>query len=75
MGHSIFRISIFIYTYRTAGRIGAISKTRGVYTGFCATLLRDIPFSMIYFPTYAVVRTVMAQQMLKPGEDPTFGKF
>ena len=48
---------------------------RGVYTGFCATLLRDIPFSMIYFPTYAVVRSVMAEKMLKPGEDPTFGKF
>ena len=48
---------------------------QGVYTGFCATLLRDIPFSMIYFPAYAIIRDVMAKNMLKPGEDPTFGKF
>ena len=48
---------------------------QGVYTGFCATLLRDIPFSMIYFPAYAIIRDVMAKTMLKPGEDPTFGKF
>ena len=48
---------------------------QGVYTGFCATLLRDIPFSMIYFPAYAIIRDVMAKSMLKPGEDPTFGKF
>ena len=48
---------------------------QGVYTGFCATLLRDIPFSMIYFPAYAVVRAVMAQSFLKPGEEPTFGQY
>ena len=63
------------FYFRTAGRIGAISKMQGVYTGFCATLLRDIPFSMIYFPAYAIIRDVMAKNMLKPGEDPTFGKF
>ena len=61
--------------FRTAGRGGAISKMQGVYTGFCATLLRDIPFSMIYFPAYAVVRAVMAQSFLKPGEEPTFGQY
>jgi len=61
-----------IWNERTAGRVGAISKMQGVYTGFCATLLRDIPFSMIYFPAYAVVRAVMAQSFLKPGEEPTF---
>merc|ERR1712227_502805 len=61
-----------MWRQRTAGRIGALSKMQGVYTGFCATLLRDIPFSMIYFPAYAVVRTVMAQSFLKPGEEPTF---
>jgi len=26
---------------------------RGIYKGFAATLLRDIPFSMIYFPLFA----------------------
>lgn len=61
-----------MWRQRTAGRIGAISKMQGVYTGFCATLLRDIPFSMIYFPAYAIIRDVMAKNMLKPGEDPTF---
>ena len=65
---------LVIFIFRTAGRVGALSKMQGVYTGFCATLLRDIPFSMIYFPAYAVVRTVMAQSFLKPGEEPTFGK-
>jgi len=58
---------------RTAGRSTALGKMQGVYTGFCSTLLRDIPFSMFYFPTYAIVRQVMASQMLKPGENPTFG--
>ena len=60
--------------FRTAGRVGFVAKTQGVYTGFCATLLRDIPFSMVYFPFYAIVRQVMAQKMLAPGQDPTFGR-
>ena len=58
---------------RTAGRTTAIGKMQGVYTGFCSTLLRDIPFSMFYFPCYAIVRHLMAQSLLKPGEQPTFG--
>jgi len=57
---------------RTAGRTTAIGKMQGVYTGFVSTLLRDIPFSMFYFPTYALVRRGMSQAFLKPGEDPTF---
>ena len=59
---------------RTAGRTTAIGKMQGVYTGFVSTLLRDIPFSMFYFPTYALVRRGMSQAFLKPGEDPTFCK-
>jgi len=57
---------------RTAGRTTALGKVQGVYTGFCSTLLRDIPFSMFYFPAYAIIRNLMATTMLKPGEDPTF---
>ena len=60
---------------KTAGRTTVLGKVQGVYTGFCSTLLRDIPFSMFYFPAYAGVRHVMATSLLKPGEEPTFGKF
>ena len=60
------------WAQRTAGRATAIGKIQGVYTGFCATLIRDIPFSAVYFPFYAIVREQMAKRLLKPGEDPTF---
>jgi len=31
---------------------------RGFYRGWCATLVRDVPFSMVYFPTYANLKKV-----------------
>ena len=60
------------WAQRTAGRATALGKIQGVYTGFCATLIRDIPFSAVYFPFYAIVREQMARRLLKPGEKPTF---
>jgi len=60
------------WAQRTAGRVTALGKMQGVYTGFCATLIRDIPFSAVYFPFYAIVREQMARRLLKPGEEPTF---
>jgi len=33
---------------------------RGLYKGTAATLLRDVPFSMIYFPGYAYLKTLFA---------------
>lgn len=34
---------------------------KGLYKGASACLLRDIPFSAIYFPTYAHVKTMMGE--------------
>eukprot|EP01027_Heterolobosea_sp_BB2_P004133 GEZU01006278.1.p1 GENE.GEZU01006278.1~~GEZU01006278.1.p1 ORF type:complete len:243 (-),score=92.58 GEZU01006278.1:52-780(-) len=39
----------------------------GLYKGAGACLLRDIPFSAIYFPTYAKMKTVMADENGKLG--------
>ena len=61
-----------VWAERTAGATSALGKVKGIYTGFSATLLRDIPFSMLYFPAYAIIREQMAKLLLKPGEDPTF---
>eukprot|EP01135_Chromosphaera_perkinsii_P001149 Nk52_evm6s159 gene=Nk52_evmTU6s159 len=33
---------------------------RGVYKGTSATLLRDVPFSMVYFPSYANIKEALA---------------
>jgi len=33
---------------------------KGCYKGFAATLLRDVPFSFIYFPLYANIKKMMA---------------
>ena len=35
---------------------------RGLYTGTPATLMRDVPFSMILFPTYANVRLFLSDE-------------
>ncbi|KYQ88288.1 EF-hand domain-containing protein [Tieghemostelium lacteum] len=39
----------------------------GLYKGAGACLLRDIPFSAIYFPTYAKMKTVLADENGKLG--------
>lgn len=39
----------------------------GLYKGAGACLLRDIPFSAIYFPTYAKMKTVLADEHGKVG--------
>ena len=41
---------------------------RGIYTGYCSTIIRDIPFSIVYFPAYAMLREIMAGH----GNEPTF---
>ena len=35
---------------------------KGMYTGTPATLMRDVPFSMVLFPTYANLRTLLADK-------------
>ena len=57
---------------RTAGQTTVVGKIQGVYTGLGSTLLLYIPFSMFYFPTYAMVRRQMSKAFSKPGEDPNF---
>lgn len=52
--------------------VSAISIVRelgffGLYKGAGACLLRDIPFSAIYFPTYAKMKTVLADENGKVG--------
>jgi solute carrier family 25 aspartate/glutamate transporter 12/13 len=42
---------------------------RGLYRGTPATLLRDIPFSFIFFPTSSYLRLVYAEQDRKKGYD------
>lgn len=52
--------------------VGAVSIVRelgffGLYKGAGACLLRDIPFSAIYFPTYAKMKTILADENGKLG--------
>jgi solute carrier family 25 aspartate/glutamate transporter 12/13 len=52
--------------------VGAVTIVRelgffGLYKGAGACLLRDIPFSAIYFPTYAKMKTVLADENGKLG--------
>ncbi|XP_030370532.1 calcium-binding mitochondrial carrier protein Aralar1 isoform X2 [Scaptodrosophila lebanonensis] len=51
----------------TGSKISALSVVRelglfGLYKGARACLLRDVPFSAIYFPTYAHTKALMADQ-------------
>lgn len=58
---------------QVAGEIAAGNKVRaltvvrdlglfGLYKGAKACLLRDIPFSAIYFPTYAHTKAALADE-------------
>jgi len=45
---------------------------RGLYKGATACFLRDIPFSMIYFPTYATLRKKFQGDKDAPGASDLF---
>lgn len=45
---------------------------RGLYKGATACFLRDIPFSMIYFPTYATLRKKFQGDKPAPGASDLF---
>jgi solute carrier family 25 aspartate/glutamate transporter 12/13 len=60
-------VKIRLQTQGLAKEGGAIKIVRelglpGLYKGAGACLLRDIPFSAIYFPTYAKMKTVLANE-------------
>ena len=42
---------------------------RGLYTGLNATILRDVPFSMVYFPTYQGMKTYFRNQHKQKNDD------
>jgi len=52
-----------LYNQRTAGRVGFIGCTQGIYTGFCATLVRDVPFSVLYFPAFAWATKILSDKL------------
>ena len=35
---------------------------RGLYTGTAATLARDVPFSLLFFPSYANIKIALADK-------------
>ena len=50
-----------------SAKVSALSVVRelglfGLYKGARACLLRDVPFSAIYFPTYAHTKSLFADQ-------------
>jgi hypothetical protein len=57
-----------LWRQRMAGRNGFIQKMGGIYTGYCSTIIRDIPFSIIYFPAYSNIR----DKMKKTDQQATF---
>lgn len=48
-------------TAKTAAQIVKELGIRGMYKGTTACLLRDVPFSAIYFPTYANLKRILFQ--------------
>jgi len=44
---------------------------RGMYTGVAACLLRDVPFSAIYFTTFANMKKAVLLNWVEPGKDIT----
>jgi len=57
-------------------RIGQVVRSivngglRGIYQGAAATLLRDVPFSILYFPLFSNLKLYMAMQ---PSNHPIYG--
>ncbi|KAF2075106.1 hypothetical protein CYY_003583 [Polysphondylium violaceum] len=65
-------VKIRLQVHSSGPKIGAIQVIRelglsGLYKGSGACLLRDIPFSAIYFPTYAKMKTILADENGKLG--------
>ncbi|KAJ1980255.1 mitochondrial aspartate-glutamate transporter agc1 [Dimargaris cristalligena] len=46
---------------------------RGLYRGTPATLLRDVPFSVVFFPTHAILKSQLADPLT--GQTPFYGVF
>lgn len=62
-----FKIKFLKFCFQGGAKIRALSVVRelglfGLYKGARACLLRDVPFSAIYFPTYAHVKAAMADE-------------
>ena len=52
-----------VETRNISGRsVVASLGAAGLYKGTAACLLRDVPFSMIYFPSYAHLKLQLADQ-------------
>ncbi|KAN0014473.1 hypothetical protein ACTFIU_000791 [Dictyostelium citrinum] len=65
-------VKIRLQVQSTGPKVSAISIIKelgfsGLYKGAGACLLRDIPFSAIYFPTYAKMKTILADENGKLG--------
>ena len=46
-----------------------LPRLKGVYLGWTAQVIREVPFSMLYFPFYALVRQILTRE----GEHPSNG--
>ena len=44
----------------TTGQVVKALGIRGMYSGTIATLCRDVPFSIVFFPMYANIKAAMA---------------
>jgi len=47
---------------QTLGQVLRVGGLKGLYRGTCATLLRDIPYSILFFPGYANIRKLTADE-------------
>jgi len=65
----IVKIRLQVQETKSVGAMTIIRELGffGLYKGAGACLLRDIPFSAIYFPTYAKMKTILADKNGKVG--------
>ncbi len=49
-------------TRKSLAQVARETGLRGLYTGLPATLLRDIPFNMLYFSTYAALKKALRDE-------------